>query len=122
MLVREYSLHRPLELRQTYPTLGDVRMDTVVGRESYSVQAMAADGVAETLYFERARGLLTAWDVTMDGTELRTGLDDYRAVDGVMVPFRVSRERPDFSWSELIFEARQNVPVDSARFRKPSGN
>jgi photosynthetic reaction center cytochrome c subunit len=44
---------------------------------------------------------------------------DYRDVDGVQVPFRVTTSQPGNA-NTIQFEAvQQNVPIDSTKFAKP---
>lgn len=115
---REYDLHRPLALPTYYL---ETRVDTATleGRPQFVVTAETTDHGTETLYFDRATGLMTGWDETIAGTLLRTRLGDYRPVDGVQVPFRVTRSRPGFTWTEEMRSVNHNVAVDSTRFLKP---
>ena len=45
---------------------------------------------------------------------------DYRAVDGVTVPFRWIVARPSGRFTVQVDEMQQNVPVDDALFQKPA--
>ena len=120
MVVREQHLHRPLALQAFYVSIDSPRLDSVDGAAVYVVGAKTADGMSETLYFDRTTGLLAGWDVAIGGTVLQTRLEDYRTVDGVKLPFRFMRSRPDFKWTEELTEVKHNVSVDPARFSKPS--
>jgi photosynthetic reaction center cytochrome c subunit len=44
---------------------------------------------------------------------------DYRDVDGVQVPFRVTFSQPGSSSTIQIDAIQQNVSIDNARFSKP---
>lgn len=120
MLLRELHLYRPIELRRFYAWLSAPRVDSVDGRAVYAIVGTTVDRVAETLYFDRESGLLTGWDLAIQGTVLRTRLDDFRKVDGVTLAFRVKHSREGFSWSDEIRVVQQNVAIDSARFAKPA--
>ena len=47
--------------------------------------------------------------------------DDYRNVDGLMVPFiiRISSVDPNISSTRKFTEVKLNVPVDEKKFSKP---
>ena len=119
MVARELHLRRPLVMKELYATLSSPEENTLDGKAMFVISATTADSVPETLYFDRRTGLLAEWDVVVGDTHIRNRLEDYRRVDDVMVPFRVIRSRPDFQWSEVFDEVRQNVPVDTMRFAKP---
>lgn len=119
MVLRELHLRRPLAMKDFYSGFSTPRRDTLGGADVIVLIATTKDSVSETLYFDRRTGLLAGWDATASGILITNRLDDYRRIDGVMVPFRVRRARPDFRWSEVFDEVRHNVPVDTTRFAKP---
>ena len=120
MVLRELHLHRPLALRTFYSMLDAPRLDTLDGAPVYVMVGTTPDSTRETLYFDRTTGLLAGWDITISGVLLQNRLEDYRTVDGLQLPFRIRRARPDFRWSEEFSEIRHNAPVDVARFAKPA--
>jgi hypothetical protein len=88
------------------------------------VQGAGPRGLLVTLYFDRQSGLLLR--------ELRYGnspigrvptqidFTDYRDVDGIKFPFRIT-----YAWlggrdSIVLNEIKTNVPVDDAKFSKPA--
>jgi photosynthetic reaction center cytochrome c subunit len=44
---------------------------------------------------------------------------DYREVDGVQIPFRVTTSQPANSSTIQFEEVHQNAPIDAAKFAKP---
>jgi hypothetical protein len=44
---------------------------------------------------------------------------DYRDVDGVQVPFRVTVSQPGSTSTTQVKQLQQNVPIDEAKFAKP---
>jgi photosynthetic reaction center cytochrome c subunit len=75
-------------------------------------------------YFEKETGLLLR-QVRYGETPLGrnpTQIDyaDYRAVDGVKVPFRWTLSRTNGRFTIQIAEVKNNVPVDDDRFAKPA--
>jgi hypothetical protein len=51
-----------------------------------------------------------------------TDYDDYRAVDGIKIPFKVHREQlQGFEASTRTFtEIKSNVEIDQSKFQKPA--
>jgi hypothetical protein len=44
---------------------------------------------------------------------------DWRDVDGVKLPFRMTQSMPTMKFVTTIEEVKHNVPVDDAIFRRP---
>lgn len=88
------------------------------------VQGTGARGLLVTLYFERKTGLLLR--------ELRYGnspigrvptqidFADYRDVNGIKLPFRITYAWLDGRDSIVLNEIKTNVPVSEAKFGKPA--
>lgn len=88
------------------------------------VQGTGPRGLLVTLYFDRQTGLLLR--------ELRYGnspigrvptqIDyaDYRAVNGITLPFQITYAWLDGRDSILLREIQTNVPVDEAKFGRPA--
>ena len=47
-------------------------------------------------------------------------LQDYRAVDGVKIPFLITMVTPDVTAVIKLSEVKQNVEIPAARFLKPA--
>jgi len=122
MMTRELAIYRPAEMASMYGSLGTPRLDTLEKRAVNVIEARSRDGIVETLYFDRETGLLNGWDVVINETKIHNMLEDYRTVDGIRVPFKVRRSRPDFSWSEVTDTVRHNIPVDESNFAKPAAS
>ena len=100
--------------------------NVVVGqhREVQVVQGTGAGGLIATLYFDKASGLLVR-EVRYGKSPIGrvpTQIDygDYRDVGGIKMPFRLI-----FAWlggrdSIQLNEVQANVPIDAAKFGKPS--
>jgi hypothetical protein len=88
------------------------------------VQGTGPRGLLVTLYFDRQSGLLLR--------ELRYGSSpigrvptqidfaDYRDVNGIKLPFRITYAWLDGRDSIVLSEIRTNVPVDEAKFGRPA--
>jgi zinc protease len=112
--------------RDLYPRRALKGPGKVGDRPAWIIEATRADGNAETLYFDRDSGLLLRRDLLRPGPNgqqaTQISYEEYRVVDGVRIPF-LSRQRRGPSTPALtikVNEVRQNVPVDDAKFSKPS--
>jgi len=88
------------------------------------VQGTGPRGLLVTLYFDQQTGLLLR--------ELRYGLSpigrvptqidfaDYRDVNGIKLPFRITYAWLDGRDAIVLNEIRTNVPVDEAKFGRPA--
>jgi photosynthetic reaction center cytochrome c subunit len=98
-----------------------------VGNQSHVVdvvQGTGPRGLLVTLYFDQQTGLLLR--------ELRYGLSpigrvptqidfaDYRDVNGIKLPFRITYAWLDGRDAIVLNEIRTNVPVDEAKFGRPA--
>lgn len=93
-------------------------------QEAYVVSAKTPEGGTEDLFFDTKTGLLIQRRVEMKtplgSLPFQISYEDYRQVDGVMLPFAVHWSRPGISWSRKITEVKHNVPVDDAKFNRPA--
>jgi Photosynthetic reaction centre cytochrome C subunit len=125
------DLRRPLVMKERYPDLRSGRATrlpaAMPGADPIDVsllQGTAAPGVTERFYFDASSGLLLRHQV-ITRTPLNGSLSDtvdygdYRAVDGVKVPFRIIRN----DWNTLdtltVTDVTSNAALDAARFTKP---
>jgi carboxyl-terminal processing protease len=103
------DIHRELRYRRMLSSLRFEGKDKVGDRDCVVLDHMSAGMVIERLFFEVSTGLLVRTNDTY--------LEDYRAVDGVKVPF-VTRESPATTMAITIRlkEVKQNVPIDDSKF------
>ncbi len=105
------------QLRPGHPeTIGGVECETLIGTRPGRPPVR--------LYFESKSGLLLR-QVRYGETPLGrnpTQIDyaDYRAVDGVKVPFRWTLSRTNGRFTIQIAEVKNNVSVEDERFTKPA--
>jgi hypothetical protein len=88
------------------------------------VQGTGPRGLLVTLYFDRRSGLLLR-ELRMGNSpigRIPTQIDyaDYRDVNGIKLPFRLTFAWLDGRDSIVLNEIRTNVPVDEAKFGKPA--
>ena len=119
------EFYLPLRLAQIFEQLGPGRPDTVNGVECDTLIGTRPGKPPVRFYFEKHSGLLLR-QVRYGETPLGrnpTQIDyaDYRAVDGVKVPFRWTLSRTNGRFTIQITEVKNNVPLEDERFRKPAG-
>jgi photosynthetic reaction center cytochrome c subunit len=100
----------------SYPT-------TIDGHEVNVVQGTRPGGFIATFYFDKQTGLLTRmvrYAASVVG-RVPTQIDfaDYRAVAGVMMPFKRTYGWVSGREEYTLTEIKPNVPVDDAKFTKP---
>jgi len=88
------------------------------------VQGTGPRGLLVTLYFDRQSGLLLR-ELRYGGSPIGrvpTQIDyaDYRDVNGIKLPFRITYAWLDGRDSIVLNEIRTNVPIDEAKFAKPA--
>jgi photosynthetic reaction center cytochrome c subunit len=120
---RDAQFFVPTQIRAIYKDMAVVGTDKINGKPVYLVRAVTAAGGRERLYFDRETGLLVRRFAT---APLPTGsyptqvdYDDYRAVDGVKVPFSITWSTPGQTRSWKISEVKQNVTIEDSRFDPP---
>ena len=100
--------------------------DKIGDRPAYALICMRQGQPPVRLYFDQSSGLLlrqvryTDTPIGRNPTEIDYA--DYREVDGVKVPFRWTLGRVNGRFTIQIREAKQNVPIDDAKFAKPSAH
>lgn len=124
MIKSEAEFHKELKLKGRYSKLTLLGLAQLDNREAYVVEASPPRGQPERLYFDRQSGLLVRLDRVMErGQEkmpLQIYFEDYRAVEGVKLPFAIRRARANFTWTYQFDEIKLNTPMDDAKFNKPA--
>ena len=98
---------------------GPAGQDAVNGRVVYVVEMAAANGVTRRVYFDRENyALLKETHERDDGTE-ELQLRDYRAVNGVLEPRRMTLRRGSDTFEIAIQSVAHNATTDDAVFDFP---
>jgi len=120
------DLQFPLHIRQYYQELRIEYPEIISGRAAYVLYGIHEDQPATKLYFDEQSGLLlravryAESPVGLDPTEVDYA--DYREVDHLKIPFRVTFSQPGSTTIFQIENVQQNVPIDNAKFTKPVSN
>jgi zinc protease len=125
LIKRDSEIMGELKFKQLYPKSVVKGTGKVGAQDAYIVEATPADGGPETLYFDMKSGLLLRRDFVLESAQgtfpTETYLEDYKKVDGLMIPHTVRQTTPVVSFTIKVTEVTHNVPIDDAKFVKPSG-
>lgn len=120
----EAEFHKELKVRERYPQMKALGTARLGERETYVIEATAAAREPETWYFDAESGLLLRVDLVIVSPQgkgaVQVFYEDYRAVDGVKMPFAIRRVRPGFTWTYKFDEIKLNTSIDDAKFDKPA--
>jgi hypothetical protein len=120
------DLQFPLHIRQIFPELRVEYPEKIDNRDAYVLFCIRRDQPPVKLYFHEQSGLLVRLvryvdsPLGLDPSQIDYG--DYRDVEGVQVPFRMTLSQPGSSSTIQIDEVRQNVPIDAAKFSRPTSD
>ena len=113
----------PLKLKTIYKDMAVAGIDKVNDKEVYVVRATTPSGARERLYFDKQTGLLarrfTASTTPIGAFPFQIDYDDYRAVDGVKIPYAIKWSIPGRSWTRKVTDVKQNTAIDDAKFNQP---
>jgi photosynthetic reaction center cytochrome c subunit len=120
----EFSL--ALRLKELYPQLRRGRPETINGVACEVVNGQAPGMPAVRLYFEKESGLLLRMvryaDTPMGRMPTQIDYADYKDAGGAKAAYRWTLSRPNGRFTIQISEAKANVPIDDAKFARPSGD
>jgi photosynthetic reaction center cytochrome c subunit len=120
------DLHFPLHIRQLFPELRVEYPEKIEGREADVLLAKRQGQPPVKFYFDRQSSLLVRLvryaDSPLGLDPSRIDYADYRDVDGVQVPFRVTVSQPGSTSTTEVKDVHQNVPIDEAKFAKPAAD
>jgi hypothetical protein len=117
------DLHFPEHLKEMFSKAEVRGTEKVTDHDAYVVVGQREGKTPLRLYFDQQSGLLVRlvrFGETPLG-RLPTQIDyaDYREASGVRIPFRWTLARPGGRFTIQVSDAKQNVPVDDAKFAKP---
>lgn len=112
-----------LDLAKTYARLEVGKPEKVGGRDANCVTGYRSSGGSDSLCFDAQTGLLlrisTLLESPLGSLPQETDFEDYRAVNGVQVPFTVRVVHADVTMIYKWEQIEANVPLDDTRFEKP---
>jgi hypothetical protein len=112
-----------VQIKEKYAALAVRTYDRVNGKAVVVLEGRRAAGASETMYFDRASGLLVRRSVRLTTPlgplPVQIDYDDYRPVDGVQTPFAVKVTDWESVSVETFSDVVHNQPIDPARFAPP---
>ena len=121
---RDADFYREINLRVLYPRMTSKGKEKIGDHEVYMVEAMPDNGPPEEMYFDVRTGLLARRDEQVEfpqgSAELKIYFEDYKEVDGIKMPFNITRFGPNGRTLTQISEVKQNVPIEDAKFKQPT--
>jgi photosynthetic reaction center cytochrome c subunit len=122
------DLYFPANVASLYARFITRPGETIDGHETWLVvgQNTPGDGNPKPplrLYFDQQSGLLLRLvryvDTPLGRNPTQIDFTDYRATDGVKIPYRWTLARPGGRFTIQVDSVEQNVAVDDTRFQVP---
>lgn len=121
------NFYKDVQLKEQYVKLSVTGKEKLGDHTVYVVEGLSLDSKAEKLLFDVQSGLLlrrTVFKETKLGLDPEeTDYEDYRAVDGVLLPFTVKVSYLDdnhYGTTRKVVEVKQNIAIDDAKFEMPA--
>jgi CubicO group peptidase (beta-lactamase class C family) len=107
-----------IKLKERYPKRQFDGVQVLGTRRAYVITATPVEGPAEKWYFDALTGLLSRTDrlAASPGETVTMWFDDYRAVDGIKLPFTIRTSAAGAKYVSRFAEIKHNVPLEAARF------
>lgn len=120
----ENDLYLATHAQQIYTKWRLRRSEMIGDREAYALNGTAEGRAPLRLYLDRQTGLLLRvihFTVTPLGRlPAQVDFADYRKLDGVEVPYRMTMTGRNSSTRVQFDRVQQNVPIEDSKFAKPS--
>jgi photosynthetic reaction center cytochrome c subunit len=120
------DLHLATDLKQMFSKIQVRGSEKIDDHQAYEVVGDREGKTPIELYFDAQSGLLVRLvrygDTALGWLPTQIDFGDYRATNGVKVPYRWTLARPSGRFTIQISDMQQNVPVDDAKFVKPESH
>jgi hypothetical protein len=121
-VARDASPWLGARLKSQFTRLQVGRYDRIDGHDVITLNGTVSPDVTEALSFDRASGLLVRRvarvRTPMGRLQAQVDYGDYRAVDGVKVPFEVKVSDWESVTAQKFSDVKLNAPVEDAAFTK----
>jgi photosynthetic reaction center cytochrome c subunit len=118
------TFYLPTELKKMFAQFRVRPADKIGGHDVYQLIGANPGKPPMRLFFDKESGLLVRSiryaDTPLGRNPTQVDYSDYRAQDGVKVPFQWTLARPLGRFTIQVTELQQNVPIDDAKFAKPA--
>jgi outer membrane lipoprotein-sorting protein len=114
------DFYRSAHMKEKYDKSVVTGKAKVGEREAYVVDANTE--AKEKFYFDTQTGLLVRTEVATPngGGTLTMDLQDYKEVDGIMIPHTLKQDSPAMALEIKFSEVKHNVPIEDSKFTKPA--
>ena len=123
-LQRDADFYGPVTLRTNFAKVSLLGKSNIGYREVYVLHLQPTSGASERLYLEAETYLPARVNTTRTVGRLEAPveiyLDDWRQVDGIMLPFRISQSMPRLTLVFSVKEIQHNVPLNAQMFDVPA--
>jgi hypothetical protein len=117
------DLQFPLRIQEIFPEQRLEYPEKIAHRDAYLLLAIREGQPPVKLYFDEQSGLLVRMiryaETPLGRNPTQIDYADYREVDGVQVPFRLTTSQPGGTSTIQLDQVQQNDPIDPAKFAKP---
>jgi len=115
----------PLRIKEIFTQARRGRPEEVGGVMCETLNASGPKEPPVRLYFDPKDGLLVRMvryaETPVGRNPVQIDYADYREADGVKIPFRWTLARTNGRFTIQIDSVKSNVPIDDARFSRPTG-
>ena len=115
----QYYNSRHVNPKKSKIALAFVGHAQVRGRDAMQVEITTANGVKRQVYFDPETHLIVKEEATVGGVEEEILYDDYRAVDGVRLPYKIELHRGKDKYDISVTRAAINGTVGERVFDFP---
>jgi hypothetical protein len=114
----------PSDLKRLFKEFKVRSLDKIYGKDAVKVVALTEGRPPAVFWFDAESGLVVRLmryaETPLGRNPTQIDYADYRAADGVTIPFRWTVARPSGRFTIQLDESQQNVPVDDKMFEKAS--
>jgi hypothetical protein len=121
--LREATFDRYSQWRNYYTSAEYMETDTIDGKTAYKVIMTPAEGEPETCYFDAASGFMirveSVFKHEMGDLPLVVNLDDYRAVDNILLPYKTTVQVMGQDRLIMLDSVSHNINMPDSLFAIP---
>ncbi len=121
---RDALFYKELDFREIYSGLSIRGKEKLKGRDVIVVEAALPEGGSDLLYFDAETALLVRTDINREGQQgamaIETYFEDYREVDGILIPFTLRQSSSAINLVIRVKEVRHNVQIRDSIFDPPA--
>jgi outer membrane lipoprotein-sorting protein len=115
-----------VRLKEIFPQIRRARPEQIDGVMCESLIGTGSGRLPVRLYFDQNSGLLIRLvryaETPVGRNPTQIDYADYRDADGVKIPFRWTLSRVNGRFTIQITEVQSNVPIEDAKFAKPTSD